>query len=94
MSKGVKTVKGKTEKYRLSTSMDINILGKVAFESEYSSDDKKLIPFAILTCDQKKILNRRHIGFRFSIAKRTSTGEKVYFCFPLTKNIMSKLEYM
>lgn len=94
MSKGVKTVSGKVEKYRLTTSINVRQLGKVTFESEYSSADKKLIPFAIVSCDQKRILNNRHIHFRFSKNKKTSSGEEMVFCFPLTREIMTKLDYM
>ena len=93
-SKGVKTVTGDIEKYRLCTSVSVNLLGKVTFESEYRSDDKKLIPFAIFSCEQKRILNNRHVHFRFSKIKKLSTGSDVFICFPLTKDIMAKLDYM
>lgn len=94
-SHGVKTVDGDIEKYRLCASVSVNLLGKVTFESEYSSDDGKLIPLAILSCDQKKILdNRRNIVFRFSKLKKLPSGEEVIICFPLTRNIVRKLQYI
>lgn len=93
-SRGVKTVVGDIEKYRLCASVSVNLLGKVTFESEYRSDDKKLIPFAILNSDQKTILNKRKIKFRFSKLKKLSSGEEAIICFPLTRDIMMKLDYM
>ncbi len=91
---GVKTVVENTEKYHLSASVPVKILGKVTFESEYRSDDKKLIPFAILSSDQKTILNKRNIKFRFSRLKKLSSGKEAIVCFPLTRDIMMKLDYM
>lgn len=93
-SRGVKTVDGDIEKYRLCASVSVNLLGKVTFESEYSSDDGKLIPLAIFSCDQKKILDNRNIDFRFSKLKKLSSGEEAIICFPLTRNIVRKLQYI
>ena len=91
---GVKTFSGKTEKYRLSATVSVHELGNVTLESEYRSDDRKLIPFVILSPEQKKILNNSHVHFRFSKVKELPSGDKRVICFPLTREIITRFNYM